>query len=208
RGTGLRAAVAATARFPTGFRERANRFIDVGTGTGHRAVDVALTTDVGAGRFGARVVGSYERSFAADYVARVTPPDQPFAPSSALRTVRAEPGDVVSFSARPFVRLAPPLALQAGVSWWRRGAATVTYATDADSIPGMPASVLARDTRASATILSAGVIYAAADAGRGGRGLPLEASWAWEQVVGASGGRVPKVRRVRAEVRIYVQLFD
>ncbi len=208
RGTGVRAAVTATGRLPTGFRERPIRFLDLGTGTGHAAAELTLTTDVGLGRFGVRLLGGYERSFAADYVARVTAADQPFAPASALRTVRAEPGDAVSLSAQPFLRVAPPIAITAGVSYWRRGAGTVEYATEADSIPGIPAAILARDSRISATVFRAGVTYAAAGAqAPGGRGLPLEASWTYERVVGASGGRVPKLNRLRADVRLYLRLW-
>ncbi|HET8623162.1 MAG TPA: hypothetical protein VFM14_06340 [Gemmatimonadales bacterium] len=208
RGTGIRAAITATARFPTGFRERAIRFLDLGTGTGHAAAELTLTTDVGLGRLGARLIGSYERSFGADYVARVTSPAQPYAPSTALRTVHAEPGDLVFASAQPFLRLTPPIAITAGLAYWRRAEGTVVYATGADSIPGIPAAVLARNSRMSAMIFRAGVTYAAAGVrGPDGRGLPLEASWAYERVVDASGGRVPKVSRVRADLRIYVRVW-
>lgn len=208
RGAGVRAAITATARLPTGFRERPIRFLDLGTGTGHAAAEVTLTTDVGVGKFGARLIGSYERSFAADYVARVTPAEQPFAPSSALRTVRAEPGDAVFLSAQPFFRVAPPIAVTAGLSYWRRAEGTVAYATAADSIPGIPASILGRDSRVRVTVFRAGVTYAAAGAqAPGGRGLPLEASWTYERVVGASGGRAPRLSRVRADVRLYLRVW-
>ncbi|MGH7517452.1 MAG: hypothetical protein ACREOC_08280 [Gemmatimonadales bacterium] len=208
RGIGVRAAVTATGRLPTGFRERPIRFLDLGTGTGHSAAELTLTTDVGVGRLGARLIGSYERTFAADYVARVTAAEQPFAPSTALRTVRAEPGDAVFLSAQPFLRVAPPIAVTVGVSYWRRAEGTVVYATAADSIAGVPASILARDSRVSATVFRAGVTYAAAGAqAPGGRGLPLEASWTYERVVGASGGRVPKLNRLRADVRLYVRVW-
>jgi hypothetical protein len=208
KGTGVRAAITATARFPTGFRERAIRFLDLGTGTGHAATQVTLTTDLGLGRLGARLIGSYERSFAADYVARVTSPDQPYAAATALRTVTADPGDAVLLSVQPFLRLTPPIAITAGLSYWRRGEGTVTYATVADSIPGVPASILSRDSEISATVFRAGVTYAAAGArAPGGRGLPLEASWTYERVVDASGGRVPKVTGMRADLRLFVRLW-
>ncbi|MGH7630004.1 MAG: hypothetical protein ACREOF_11620, partial [Gemmatimonadales bacterium] len=208
RGAGVRVAITATGRLPTGFRERPIRFLDLGTGTGHAAAEVTLTTDVGVGRFGARLIGSYQRSLAADYVARVTAAEQPFAPSSALRTVRAEPGDAVFLSAQPFFRVAPPIAVTAGLSYWRRAEGTVAYATVADSIPGIPASILARDSRVRVTVFRAGVTYAAAGAqAPGGRGLPLEASWTYERVVRASGGRVPKLSRLRADLRLYVRLW-
>lgn len=208
KGRGLRIAGSAALRLPTGFRERADRFLDVGTGTRTRAATVGVTADLGSGIFGMRLAGSYQRQFATEYSARVTPPSQPFAPASQIRTIRSDPGDVVALSARPFIRLAPPLAIVAGIDYWRRGAAVISYTSQADSIPGVSASVLATGTRANATTLAFGVTYS--NPGRllaGGTGLPLDVSWTVERVIGSGSGLVPKVQVVRAELRLYQRLF-
>jgi hypothetical protein len=182
--------------------------VDVGTGTGSRAVELGATGDIGWGRVGARAVAGYTRQAASEYVARVTSPDQPFAPLTNFSTVRSDPGDVLRLSLRPFLRLAPPLAILAGVDHWRRGAASVSYRAATDSVPGVPASLLAIGTGANATTLALGVTYS--NPGRsasGGSGIPLDVSWTYERVIGSSEGRVPKLQAVRAQIRLYQRLF-
>jgi hypothetical protein len=57
-------------------------------------------------------------------------------------------------------------------------------------------------------VFRAGVTYAAAGArGPDGRGLPLEASWTYERTVDGRDGRVPKLSRVRADLRLYLRLW-
>lgn len=208
RGTGLRIALTGLARLGTGFSERADRFLDLGTGTGHTAFGGSLTADLGFGPFGARLTGGYLRQLAANDVLRVTPPSQPYAPFDQVRTLRVDPGDVITFGGHPFLRLVPPLAVQIGVDYWRRGDEQVTYLTAGDSIPGIPASVLALDSKIGVTTLSAGLTYARpARSTDGGTTLPFDASWTFEQVIAGSGGRVQKTQAVRAAVRLYVRLF-
>jgi hypothetical protein len=209
RGSGLRVAVTGLFRLGTGFPERADRFLDLGTGTGHSAFGGNLTTDVGFGRFGARLSGGYLRQLATNDVLRVTAPDQPFAPFSRIRTVRVEPGDVLAFGAHPFVRLLPGFAVQAGVDHWRQAAEQVAYLSAADSIPGVPASLLALDSKIGVTTFSAGITYARPGATKPGEaGLPLDAHWTFEQVIAGSGGRVRKTQAIRAGVRVYVRVFQ
>ena len=71
-----------------------------------------ITTDLGAGRWGLRAEGMYNRQLAADYILRVAPPTQPLAGLDRLSAVRRDPGDIVSLAVRPFFRLAPTFALQ------------------------------------------------------------------------------------------------
>jgi hypothetical protein len=64
--------------------------------------------------------------------------------------------------------------------------------------------VLTQETDASATVFSIGVTYANLGALRtGGTGMPVDAGWTYERVIGASGGIVPDVHRVRARFRVY-----
>ena len=171
-------------------------------------VELRLTTDLGSGRWGLRAEGMYNRQLADDYLVRVAPPTQPLAGIDRLSVVRRDPGDVVSIAVRPFFRLAPTLAIQGSAMRWSRGADEVGYPAPADSIPGVSASVVAQDTKASATVLGIGITYSSPGRLRpGGRGLPVDASWTYERVVGASGGIVPAVHRIRARLRVYFGLF-
>lgn len=203
-GTGIRAALTGVARLGTGFAPRPNYFLDLGTGTGHGALGGAITTDIGVGRFAARLTAGYLRQLAGNQIVRLTPPDQPYAPFDRVVTVRVKPGDVLTVGAHPMIRLMPSFGLQAGVDYRRESDEQVSYASAGDSIPGIPASLLSVDSRIGVTTFSAGVTYSRP----GKTGLPLDASWTFEQVIAGSGGRVLKTQTVRAGLRLYHRLFN
>jgi len=205
---GFRAAAEALVRFPTGRVARPERLFALGTGEGNTDVGVRLTADLGSGAWGLRAEGAYERRLAADYLVRVAPPTQPLASIDLLSVVRRDPGDVLSLAVRPFFRLAPTLAIQGSVTRWSRGADQVSYASAGDSLPGVSASVVASDSKASATLLGLGLTYSSPGRLRsGGRGLPVDAGWMYERVMGASGGIVPNRHTMRAMLRLYFGLF-
>jgi hypothetical protein len=210
RGTrrgGLRTAVSALVRLPTGRRERSDSPLDLGTGDGQTDIQLDLVADFGAGDFGARLGGTYVRQLGTDVVARVAPPDQPFVGPDRLTFVHQDPGDIIAITIQPFFRLARTLALQGGVRHWSRKADQVSYRTPADALPGVDAGVLAGEA-ANATLLSAGITYS--NPGRlrpGGAGLPVDASWAYERVLRAGGGRVPDAHRIRGQFRVYFGLW-
>ncbi len=205
---GLRAAVQGLVRYPTGSVPRANRLFLVGTGDGQTDIEGRATVDLGAGAVGVRLEADYNRQLAADIETRVTAPSLPLNGLGFISTVHNDPGDITTLAARPFFRLAPSFAIQGTVLHWSRGADQVTYATEADSIPGVDAGVLETDTKASATVLGLGVTYANPGQLRpGGSGLPVEAGWSYQRVVSASGGRVPNQHGFAAWLRIYFGLF-
>jgi hypothetical protein len=138
----------------------------------------------------------------------VTTPSQPLVGPERLAFVRRDPGDVLAIGVRPFYRLARTLALQAGVEHWTRGTDQVTYASAADALPGVDPSILAEDSKANATMLSVGITYANPGGLRpGGTGLPVDASWSYERVLRAGGGRVPDTHRVAARFRVYFGIW-
>jgi hypothetical protein len=205
---GFRTAVSALVRFPTGQREQNDHPLDIGTGDGQTDVQIEATADLGAGPLGARLSGTYVRQLAADVLVRVTSPGQPFAGPDRLASVRWDPGDVLALEVRPFYRLARTLALQAGLQHWTRKSDQVSYSSPADALPGVDASVLAEETATNATVLSAGITYAnPAGLRRGGRGWPVDASWSYERVLRAGGGRVPDSHAIRGRLRMYFGLW-
>jgi hypothetical protein len=205
---GFRAAVEGLVRFPTGQVARPDRVLAIGTGDGQTDVEFRITTDLGAGRWGLRAEGMYNRQLAADYVLRVAPPTQPLAGINLLSAVRRDPGDVVRIAVRPFFRLAPTFAIEGTAMHWSRGEDAVSYLTAADEIPGVDASVLAQDSKASATVLGIGISYSSAGKFReGGRGLPVDASWGYERIVRTTGGIVPDRHTFRARFRAYFGIF-
>jgi hypothetical protein len=205
---GFRAAAEGLVRFPTGVRARTDRLLAVGTGNGQTDVELRGVVDLGSGNLGVRLEGGYNRQLADDVVERVAPPSQPFPDRSLLASVRLDRGDVTTVAVRPFFRLARTLALIGSLERWSKGQDAVEYRSEADAIPGVDASVLAQETDASATLVSFGVTYSNPGALRpGGTGLPVDAGWAYERIVSASGGIVPDTHRVRARLRVYFDIW-
>jgi hypothetical protein len=205
---GFRAAVEGLVRFPTGQLAPTDRVLALGTGDGQTDVELRITTDLGAGSWGLRAEGMYNRQLAANYLLRVAPPTQPLAGIDLLTAVRRDPGDVVRLAVRPFFRLAPTFAIEGTAMHWSRGEDEVSYLSAADEIPGVDASVLAQDSKASATVLGIGITYSSPGKFReGGRGLPVDASWGYERVVRTTGGIVPDRHTFRARFRAYFGIF-
>lgn len=204
---GFRTAVEGLARFPTGRRARTDRALALGTGEGSTDIEARITTDLGTGRWGTRLEGGYRRRLAADVLARVAPPTQPFPGLDLLSVVRRDPGDVGTIGARPFYRLARSLAIVGSVQYWSRKADRYSYTTPADSIPDVDPNVLALDTEATATVLGIGLSYSNLGRRTGGRGMPVDAGWSYERVVSTTGGRVADRHTVRARFRVYFGLF-
>ncbi|MBA3260053.1 MAG: hypothetical protein H0T68_11390 [Gemmatimonadales bacterium] len=197
---GLRAAVEGLVRFPTGVLARTDRLFALGTGDGQTDVELRGTLNLGSGPWGARVEAGYNRQFAANFLGSPAPP--------ALTVVRRDPGDAVTLAVRPFFRIARTFALIGALEHQSRGRDDVTYASDADAIPGVDPDLLAEGTDARATLLALGVTYSNPGALRpGGRGLPVDAGWSYERVLSSGRGIVADVHRVRARLRVYFGVF-
>jgi hypothetical protein len=150
----------------------------------------------------------YNRQLAANFLVRVAPPTQPFAGIDLLSVVRRDPGDIVSIALRPIFRLTPTFAIEGTAMHWSRGEDRVSYLTEADSIPGVSASVVAQDSKVSATLLGFGITFSSPGRYRpGGTGLPVDASWSYERMVTSSGGITPDPNIMRARLRFYFDLF-
>jgi hypothetical protein len=195
---------------PTGKAEDPLNFLDIGTGNKRYEVHGGLTTDLGWGRFGARLIGSYERRFSSDRALRVTPPEQPIPFANRSSRVTLDPGDLYSLSAQPFFRLAPQFALTAGVSYWHEAGGSASYLESSDVIPGISAALLTQESARSATTFTAGLTYvgrAAQECKNGKCGLPIDATLMYERVLSAKDGRVPGAETVRGGIRFYKRFW-
>ena len=205
---GFRTAVSGLVRLPTGRVAPNDRPLAIGTGDGQTDLQADVVTDLGAGNFGVRLAATYVRQLPANFLVRLTSPSQPLVGPERLTLVRRDPGDILAIDLRPFYRLARTLALQVGLQHWSRKADQASYPSPADSLPGLPASLLAEESAANATVLSAGITYANPGAlRRGGTGWPVDAGWTYERVLRAGGGRVPDSHAVRARLRVYFGLW-
>jgi hypothetical protein len=205
---GFRTAISGLVRFPTGRRDRSDHPLDIGTGAGHTDIQVDVSTDIGSGALGARFSGSYVRQLPSNILVRVTAPSQPLVGPERLALVRRNPGDILAVGVKPFYRLARTLAVQAGLEHWSRKSDVVAYATPSAAIPGVDPSLLAQESSANATVLSVGITYGNPGGLRpGGTGLPVDASWTYERVLRAGGGRVPDTHRLAAQFRVYFGIW-
>jgi hypothetical protein len=205
---GFRAAAEGLVRFPTGERARNDRLLAVGTGDGQTDFEIRGVVDLGSGNLGLRLEGGYNRQLAADVLEAVAPPTQPFPTRSLITTVRLDPGDVTTLAIRPFWRVARTFALVGSLERWSRGEDEAEYRSPDDAIPGVEPAVLAQETDASATVVTVGVTYSNPGALRpGGTGLPVDAGWTYERIVGASGGIVPDIHRIRGRFRVYFGIW-
>jgi len=201
---GSRAAVSAEVRFPNGIPANPEQVIPAGTGGERTEVAARFVADLGRGALGVRLQGGY-RWRTGRNVERFVPTG---GGNGSVVVLNYQAGDVVELSARPFIRLAPALALQGGLGYTRTGADGYGYASAGDAIPGVDPNILAEGSEGSFWTIGGGITYSSPgsthpEAG----GLPVEARWTYEGVFASGSGVVPKARRVVLELRIYARLW-
>jgi hypothetical protein len=204
---GLRSALSGTLTLPTALLDNANNFFDASTGLPGYSVLGSLITDLGAGRWGARIALSYDWRFATLRVRRVGLPTQPLAYLYRLSNLSYDAGDTFSAEARPFFRLARSFALAVGVRYSTQGTSTYTWYAPVDAKPGLDPQSLGVDSQRSWTDISVGVSYSSAATRGGGTGLPVESAINFGQTVSASGGAVPKATYLTFNFRLYLRLW-
>lgn len=207
-GLAVRSVLVGTVRLRTGQIDRADSFFDVGTGDRQPDLQGDLVTDVAVGRVGARFTGRYVRQLSDQQERRLTPPSRPLAAAAKQAQVEWDPGDIIEAGVEPFLRIAPTLALTAGVRHWSKGVDKYTFARPVTPIPGLNPDDLAIDSKQNGTAFSAGLSFSH-DGRRadGTRGLPMDASLKWEKTTRSSLGRVPVNESVTVMLRFYRKLF-
>ena len=207
-GTGLRAVVDATVRLRTAKLDSPDRFMDLGTGERHPAVDLSLVADYTSRRLGVRLSGGYNLQLPGNQNRRVSRYDDPIAPLNTLAGVRRDPGDVIRISAQPFFRLATYLSLFGSVDYWKRRRDKFTYVDGQPPIAGVDINVLADGTSTDMLMLAGGISFAHSGLNkRGETRLPMDASVRYQRIARSSTGLVPDASTVRVEVRFYGRIF-
>jgi len=206
RGTRLAASV--TVRLPTGAVAPPSDPFSVSIGAGTPAVGMGLAFDVGRGTFGARFSGAYLLQMSGDFTRRVGSPLSAMLPRSSTANVTVNPGDQLRLGIAPYFRLARALGVVGSATWLTQGDDDVQYATTADSVPGVPASLLAEGTGASRLLLSIGLTYSSSGQRADGTGgIPLDAGWRWETTVASSGGIATKWSAIIFFARLYAKIW-
>lgn len=204
---GVRFAIDATMKLPTGQLPNANNFLDRGTGNGRYEAGGSGTLDVGSGRWGSRFTGGYLVRFPSNRILRVTSPESPYADLGSITNVRLDAGELLNVGVRPFFRLARNLAVNGIAEYWSQSSAKAEYPRSIDSIPGVSASVVTEGSAWKFIRVGGGVSYvgrAVRECEEGRKcGFPIDASWSFGTIVAGSGGSVPKVRTTQVEIRWY-----
>jgi hypothetical protein len=205
---GARSALQAIVRLRTARLAAPSRLFEIGTGDRQPDIEVNWVTDVVKGRLGARLLAGYNLQLPGNQNRRVTSPDQPIALATSLAGVRRDPGDVIRLGAAPFVRLAPYLSLYLGVDYWRKGTDVWSYVPGQPPIEGVDISVMGKDSKSDALLLSGGISYANSGLDKyGRRKLPMDASIRYERVAHTGIGIVPDSNVLRVDLRFYSHLF-
>ncbi len=197
-----------SAVLPTGTPPRADHLRDPGTGDGQLDLRVRGTVETGRGRVGVRASADWRSQLAGTREARIGRRDEFLLPVTRLASLRWNPGDVLTLTARPYWRLADRLAIAGSVQWFHRG-------TDRWSLPGDQAAPFGGDvatmgdgTAASAVRVGLGMSYAHDGTRRDGeRRMPVEAGLAIERTVASGSGLVPVALTTRLWFRVYKKLW-
>ena len=207
-GLGLRSVIQGTVRLRTGRLDLPQNFFDRSTGDRQSDLQADLVTDLFRGGVGARITARYVHQLPGRVTSRIAPPDQPFASAGATAELERNPGEIVELGVEPFIRIAPTLALLAGVRRWSKGADSYAYTRSQEPIDGLSPDLLAIGSRENATLLSASLSFAHDGIRKdGSTGLPMDAALRWELVIGSSLGRVPQRHTVAVQLRLYRRLF-
>lgn len=202
---GVRLAAIGTFRFPTGEVALPTDPFGISLGGGTPAIGTGIALDLGGGTFGARISGAYLLQMSGDFTRRF---GSSLLPGTPTADVTVDPGDQLRLGIAPYLRIARALGVVGSATWLTQGDDDVQYATAADSVPGVPASLLAEGTGASRLLLSIGLTYSSSgQRADGTSGIPLDAGWRWETTVASSGGIATKWSAIVFFARVYAKIW-
>jgi hypothetical protein len=205
RAGGLRLAARGTLRLPTAGDPPRDEPLALRPGDGQTDVEVDAALDVGSGAIGARATARYTLQLASTREARVQSPADPPDITAPIASVNINPGDEVALGVRPFLRLAPGLALTGRMEYLSRGEDQASY--EGTGVPGVDASVLETGTRRTALIVGGGVSYVSPLAQARPSPRPVDAFLEVVGVAGSGEGLVPAAISVNIGLRMRFRVW-
>lgn len=213
RKAGMRMAVAGLYRLPTGQRDRADDFADIGTGDAQPDIEARGFVDLMLGRaFWTSAVVRYARQLSDQTTLRITDsPGMPFPARFRTQTVTRDLGDVFEFEISP--RVAPNETFSLSANYHYRSKAADTYSGFAGTVPGadgapvmLDASTLGIQTATHLQRVGMALTFSTVRAyGERRSRWPMEVSLAHTQII--SGEGVPKTFATTVTFRVYRRLF-
>jgi hypothetical protein len=213
-GFGLRQSLLVRFRLGTGTRERADEFLDQGSGTGTNAISLRSLTDVMLGdRFWTTMSLGYTASARSDVRIRVpSVAGAQWLESWREALVPVTPGALMEVAFAPRWQLSDYVAL--GAEWRWRGKGADRYAIDSTATTPLGTtvpllgSILGDASRTSEQKAGLTATFSTLAArARGHDGLALEFSYTHLQSIGSATGAVPKQWQDRVQVRYYTRFL-
>lgn len=205
---GLRLAIDGSVQLPTGEVANAADALLTSTSDGRMALRALAALDLGWGITGVRVLGGYTARMGTTVTRRVGSPLAILVPALNTADVRPGGGNEFRLGVAPYFRLARAFGIIASADYLHRAETSFTYATAADSVPGVPASLLGDATSASRLVVGIGMGYSGVSAKRdASRVSPVDAGWQLQAVISSSSGIVTKWSAVQAWFRYYVKVW-
>lgn len=200
----FRVALTGTARLPTGTRDLANHFIDLGTGD--RQTDLAGGLEVALEPGSVISLGaaaSYTVQLPDVLPRRVTSPDRPIAPAATEVLVDRDLGDVIEVSVYPALRLNPSFTAYFAGHYLNRRADRITLASGAPAVSVDPRD-LEQETAMQVLSFGGGIYFRppATD-----RRLPVEAGIDYRAAFQGDGGLAPKAMALSFYARLFYRIF-
>ncbi len=198
-------------RLGTGTVDRADNFIDVGTGDGQTDVEVASRNDVifgprlwlhAGGRFGIQLGHELPR--------RLSPYWLPFAPASSEITVRRTPGKYLALDLVPNWQLDDAIGVGLGYHLYHEGRTDYAYVGADSTTLGLmvPASILGKGTGVTRMRVGAGVTFSTLNRYLEGRArLPYRVTWSYQRTFYGRGGLVERASVLSLAIEAYLHPF-
>jgi hypothetical protein len=207
---GLRAVLLGIVRLPTGQRDLANNFVDIGTGD--RQIDVVLGAEAAwepGSVLALNAEASYTLQLGDNLPRRITPHDRPIAILATQQDVGRNLGDELRLGIYPALRLSSAFTVYGSVTYYRKEVDRFSLDGGFSVPPGQiqtEVSDLEFETSMRSVSVGAGIYYRATQ-GRDGPKLPIEAGIDYRSAFSGSGGLTPKTTSLYLFLRLYWRLW-
>jgi hypothetical protein len=210
-GPRLRSQLGALVRLGTGTVDRADNFVDVGTGDGQTDIEISTRNDIVFNpRLWLHAGGRFGIQFAQTLPRRVSGYWQPYAPAASLAQVTRTPGSYLALDLVPNWQLDDAFGVGLGYHYFHQGATEYAYAGADSTTLGLmvPASILGEGTSITRMRVGAGVTFSTLNRYLEGRTrLPYRVTWSYQRTFYGLGGQVERASVMSLAIEAYVRTF-
>jgi hypothetical protein len=210
-GPRLRSQVGGLVRLGTGKVDRADNFIDVGTGDGQTDIEVMTRNDIVFGpRLWLHAGGRFGIQMSQELPRRVSPYWLPLAPAGTEANLRRTPGRYLALDLVPNWQLDDAIGVGLGYHLYRAGKTEYAYVGADSATLGLmvPASILGEGTAVTRMRVGAGVTFSTLNRYLEGRArLPYRVTWSYQRTFFGRGGLVERATVLSLTIEAFVRPF-